>query len=276
MDIRPLTAAELLDRTFFFYRKHFTLFVGIAVIPALAQLLISLTRIVVAPSPSDSIRVQLEHLARPEMILLNFAVALVVLLAQGATIAAVSDVYLGRPSSIGKSFARLRKNLFCLVCAAVLMYIVVCFGLILLIIPGIFLLTALALTIPTIVIENQTTPFAAMKKSWRLTEGGRLRILLVVVLAYIVQAIVTVFFAIPAGIVVAVERLGDPSYTSALPQVLEQIGIFFASCLTVPLIAIATSLLYYDQRVRKEGFDIQFMISSLKSKTDETPGHKIF
>ena len=30
LDLRPLSLGELLDRTFFLYRRHFLLFVGIA------------------------------------------------------------------------------------------------------------------------------------------------------------------------------------------------------------------------------------------------------
>ena len=33
LDLRPLSLGELLDRTFFLYRRHFLLFVGIAAIP---------------------------------------------------------------------------------------------------------------------------------------------------------------------------------------------------------------------------------------------------
>ncbi len=33
LDLRPLSLGELLDRTFFLYRRNFLLFVGIAAIP---------------------------------------------------------------------------------------------------------------------------------------------------------------------------------------------------------------------------------------------------
>ena len=42
LDLRPLSLGELLDRTFFLYRRHFLLFIGIASIPYLLLLAILL------------------------------------------------------------------------------------------------------------------------------------------------------------------------------------------------------------------------------------------
>ena len=38
LDLRPLSLGELLDRTFFLYRRHFLLFIGIAAVPYLVIL----------------------------------------------------------------------------------------------------------------------------------------------------------------------------------------------------------------------------------------------
>jgi hypothetical protein len=45
---------------------------------------------------------------------------------------------------------------------------------------------------------------------------------------------------------------------------------FIAGSLTGPLATIGISLLYYDERVRKEAFDLQLMLSSLDPT--EVPG----
>src|SRR6266853_668038 len=39
LDLRPLSLGELLDRTFFLYRQHFLLFIGIAAMPYLILLI---------------------------------------------------------------------------------------------------------------------------------------------------------------------------------------------------------------------------------------------
>ena len=46
--LRPLTVGELLDRTFFLYRRHFLLFVGIAALPNLIVLSFQLFQLVFA------------------------------------------------------------------------------------------------------------------------------------------------------------------------------------------------------------------------------------
>jgi hypothetical protein len=46
---------------------------------------------------------------------------------------------------------------------------------------------------------------------------------------------------------------------------MQAIGIFVSTSLVGALATIALSLIYYDQRVRKEGFDLQLMMSTLES-----------
>ena len=40
-----------------------------------------------------------------------------------------------------------------------------------------------------------------------------------------------------------------------------------SECLVTPLMTIALSLMYYDERVRKEAFDIQFMMAGLEDQS---------
>jgi hypothetical protein len=46
------------------------------------------------------------------------------------------------------------------------------------------------------------------------------------------------------------------------------VGTFVASSLSFPISTIAISLLYYDQRVRKEAFDLQLMMASIDQNSD--------
>ena len=41
------------------------------------------------------------------------------------------------------------------------------------------------------------------------------------------------------------------------------VAMFISQCLVGPLATIAFSLLYYDERVRKEAFDLQLMMQAL-------------
>ena len=43
------------------------------------------------------------------------------------------------------------------------------------------------------------------------------------------------------------------------------IGSFLSTSFVGPLLEIAFTLIYYDERVRKEGFDLQLMMANLES-----------
>ena len=59
-------------------------------------------------------------------------------------------------------------------------------------------------------------------------------------------------------IALAVKHPGQP-----LPMhwlVVQQIGVYLSNALIGPIYAIGLTLFYYDQRIRKEGFDIEWMM----------------
>ena len=270
LDLKPMTTAELLDRTFFLYRKYFPLFVGIAVTPALVIFLAevlysSYGASKMANATSGAGIISIVPMLTLAMLIYVAVILFVNAIAQGAAIAAVSDVYLERSSSIGKAFAGLRGKILSIIFATILMYFIVLIGAIFLIVPGIIFLTAFVLTVPAIVIEN-LTPVAALGRSWDLTKGSRLRVLAVYVILLVLTYVVSIVFAIPGLIMTGISGLKDPTSVSMLARILSATGTFFAACLATPLGAIAFSLLYYDQRARKEGFDLQFMLASLESK----------
>jgi hypothetical protein len=67
-------------------------------------------------------------------------------------------------------------------------------------------------------------------------------------------------FAWPFAIIMVVVGQKDPSQTILWLQ-LTQVGSFVANVLVTPILTIASAILYYDLRVRKEAFDIQLMIN---------------
>jgi len=47
-----------------------------------------------------------------------------------------------------------------------------------------------------------------------------------------------------------------------LLRIAQQIVAFFANTFVGPILAIGTTLFYYDQRVRKEGYDLEWMMAA--------------
>ena len=123
-DLRPLSLGEILDRTFTIYRGSFLLFIGISAIPRILVLILNLAQVfVLVPMGIPMGGVGQHPPGSPEALLkglgalmiigtLGFVVGLlVVLLTQGATIVAVSEIYLGRSITIAESFRKVRGDL---------------------------------------------------------------------------------------------------------------------------------------------------------------------
>src|SRR5262249_11900755 len=90
------------------------------------------------------------------------------LLSQGATVSAVSDLYLGRSTTIGESLRKARGEVGTLFGVTMLNGLVVVVGLILLIVPGVYLALRLLIAVPAAMIER-LGPRASLERSFALT-----------------------------------------------------------------------------------------------------------
>jgi hypothetical protein len=85
----------------------------------------------------------------------------------------VAEAYLGGSITPRDAFNRAAPFVGRLVLAALASSLVFFVGLLLLIVPGIIFICALAVTAPALVLENQPTATAGMGRSWSLTKGFR-------------------------------------------------------------------------------------------------------
>lgn len=157
----------------------------------------------------------------------------------GALVLAVQDVRDGRAdSSIGELLGKVTPFLGTLVGAGILAGIGIAVGLLLLIAPGVYLLTIWALIAPVIVLEQKGV-LDAFGRSRELVSGRFWTVLGIVLVAGILAAVAN-------GIVTAV--------LSFLPLFLQYwIGGAIASAVAVPFLALAITLTYFTLRREKEG-----------------------
>ena len=270
--LRPMTLGELLDKTFSLYRTHFTVFVGIMGLPQLLILALQLARPAMAP-PSEDLSAAFARLGSILLWGLVIGVISLVLgsIAQGATVVAVSDLHLGRPTGIGRAYSAVRHRIGILCLIGFLFALCVGFGLLLFVIPGILLALAWSLLVPIAVIEDTGFGDAATRSRF-LTRGYRRWIFVTGVLYFVLTMVVAGIWQVPIVMAsVASMRAGTPGEMPAWTLVLAPIGTFVTTCLTGPLITIALSLIYYDMRVRKEGFDLEHMMAQLDRTAPEDP-----
>lgn len=295
--LRPMNTGEILDRTFSLYRNNFILFAGIAALAAVV--LVALTGTLIAlglslsnPNPRMDPRELFEKLG-----ITIGATALFYLFigsfAMGATIYAVSKVHLGQTVTIKDSYARVLPRLPRII-GIVLLIILIMIGLILLvylavlvlglllalvfagtggktvaaIITGIFVVLAViagyilvawfylrySLAVPACVLEN-TGPVQSLKRSFFLARGSLWRIFLIYLLMGIINAALSVALHLPANIFIRTAPL--------VAIIWGLVATFFSFAISYPISTIAICLIYYDQRIKKEAFDLQIMMDAL-------------
>jgi hypothetical protein len=276
LDLRPLSIGEILDRTFSLYRRNFVMFVGITAIPQLLSLAYQLTRVAfltprtpAAPPPGSEFLAAspVLSIAGYSGVILLAVVAFIVyfisyLFAQGGTVCAVSELYLGRTTTIGQSLSRVWGELWSLFWAILFYFVTIFFSFVLsfflLFIPGIYMLCRLCVCIPAALLEN-LGPVDSLKRSFSLTKDNAGRAFLILLLYVVILYAAISLFAIPIGMGVR-SAAKDPAMLRVWAALL-QVGSFVAGVLVTPVLTIATSIFYFDLRVRKEAFDLQLMMN---------------
>jgi hypothetical protein len=144
----------------------------------------------------------------------------------------------------------------------ILWVIVIAIGTVLLIIPGIYLAVVLCLSLPALLFEGGG-PFHAFGRSRSLVKGRFWPTLGLLLVGYLLVAIIgAIIQAILVGIAGA---SGSSVVPSAIATV---IGSTLSNAITTPYLAAVLTILYFDMRVRKEGFDLQLMAGEMGAPHD--------
>ena len=127
-----------------------------------------------------------------------------------------------------------------------------------------WLSVSFCLTSPILMLEKQGVR-ATIARSFALVRGSWWRVCGVQLLAVLLFAIVTGLAEAPFSAIATITDSGmsatsltsHPDKLSWAALVITGIGSFIGSTFTLPMNANITSLLYIDQRIRKEGLDIE-------------------
>jgi hypothetical protein len=126
-----------------------------------------------------------------------------------------------------------------------------------------WMLCRLSLAFPACVVE-QIGAWPAIKRSWNLSNGTKGRILLLYLLVGLLGWLLSMGITLPLTIILSLFlSSGDPQHQQAagLAIIFISYGVGFAiQALIRPVYGIALVLFYYDQRIRLEGFDIEWMM----------------
>jgi hypothetical protein len=149
----------------------------------------------------------------------------------GFVVRLVQDVRDGRrDQTIGDLFSAASPAIVALIAFGILFGIGVGIGFILLIVPGLILLTFWSLGAPAIVIED-AGPIDAFGRSWRLVRGD----------AWSVFGVLLVIFLIVLAVQIVLAAIATPIGDAALV-----IAAIVSTAITAPAFSLAASVMYFD------------------------------
>ena len=127
-----------------------------------------------------------------------------------------------------------------------------------------WVLLVLCLSFPASVFEG-ISAWSSLKRSFALSRGTRGRMILLFLLGGALSQLLTIVLVVPIVVIVAfIPALQGPAHAGAVGTImmLALYGVGFAAqAFTRPVYGIALTLFYFDQRMRKEGFDIEWLMS---------------
>jgi len=242
---RARSATELIDATFQLLRRNaaafFTLSAMFTIPNTIAQSIFMRTALQQATNPVTAVAPGLGGL----LIYSLCAFALSALF-QTAMMFAASETYLGKPVVVADDLKQAVPKMFTVFVAYVLTSLLIGVGALGFLV-GAFYVAVLLFAVPAAVIFEKADVGGAITRSADLSKGLKGHIFLTFLLAaviYMVGYLIVVFFA---------------SLLMTISPYVQLIVQALGLTLIVPIFPIVAVLVYYDARIRKEGFDIELM-----------------
>ena len=251
-ELRPLGVGELVDVSLKIWRRHFgDLARTVLVVVAPIEII---TALAIASAADPGTEAGTGDSVAGGAALVGFALRmLATLVASAAALQLVTVAYLGGEPDWRQSLKLATQRLPALLWLTVLTGAGLVLGFIALIFPGIYLSVAWALAFCALMAEDLKGT-AALGRSYRLVRGRWWPTFGTLLLAYILMMVVTFFVQLPFLIV-----LGNTDPESLAGFVAATVTGIVSAVVTTPFLATIFILLYFDLRVRKEGFDLELL-----------------
>jgi hypothetical protein len=252
--LRPLSIGEILDVGFRLFRERFRTLMACVLVPVVPLSILSTIVVGVIDDTAYDVNAPARESSSADVANLidNLLGGAAAAIAIAARFRVISSAYLGQRADAGESLRYGLSRLIPLVAAYLAISIGVGLGLVALVVPGIFLAVKWSMTFPVIVAERAGA-FQAMRRSWELTRGRWWRVcgalLVVVLISFVLAFVILVAF----GAAIA----SSDSISEALFAILITAATIGVLTVLYPLTAAVVTVVYYDLRVRNEGFELQ-------------------
>ena len=244
--LRPRTVGEILGDAFRLYARHWQNLIVIvaAIVIPLSFLQVLLGEVLIRDGlTEEEFRNGVEVSTGTVLgaILAGLVIAFVSVLMwtilTGAITRAAAGTFLGRDLDVGESYRFGFARFWSIVLVGVLSALAIALGFVLLIVPGFIALTFLSCSIPALVVED-TRGRAALRRSWTLVRGHGWHVFGTIIVAALLNGIVSSLLSAPFGDDWAVQSI---------------VGAI-VSAITMPYMALVGVFIYLDMRVRKERY----------------------
>ena len=234
--LRPRSVTEIVDAAFALYRRNamqYILVVALAYTPSLVFQLIYRTDLV--PSVGAS--------------MISLAISILTYSLMGAVVVKLgSTAYLGGEPDIAVTVREVMPRLLAVIAGTIMKAILFVLFMLLFIFP-VFYAAARWFAVEQVIVLEGASSSAAFGRSSELSDGHKWHILLTLALAFFIYAVLLM------GAFVVIGLTGQ--------FVLILLGGTAVTVIVYPMIGLTQLVLYYDTRIRSEGFDLEQMAGAL-------------
>jgi len=241
--LRPRSATELIDAAFQIYQRAPLPFMVAMALIYLPWLGIRLLFKLDVPTGQT----QLTAAMMTTLVVSSVAGVIIYCLAAGAGFVLARAVYLDEPVDVAAAFRVTFARFPKLLLATILEFVLAAIGFVFLFVPGIYVLIRFFAIRQAVMLED-AGPFAAFGRSSTLSNGQKWHIFGTLFLVMILLLVVD------GGAAAVSSLLGS--------QVLAGVLMTAVVIVLYPLIVITETVLYFDTRIRNEGFDVEFLAAA--------------
>jgi hypothetical protein len=236
LGLRPRSATELVDAAFQVFRRAPVQFIVTGAVVYVPWLVIQL---------AFNLGIQRDTIPGLDILSANLIAALIIYVILGGAIAIIArDVYLERTLDVAAAYKIVAARFVSLLVASLTVMVMLTIGLLLLFFPVLYPLSKFFCVRQAVVLEG-LGPLRALRRSSALSAGVKWHIIGTLLLG----GVLTIVISIGAGLAVGLVQ------SNIVQRVVETlVGV----CVR-PFFSIVETLLYYDVRIRKEAFDIEYM-----------------
>ena len=274
--LQPMGFTDILDTIFSLYRNHFRLIFGICIVYFVFMLGLNLFLGISTFYFSNS---SLWGIAIGIPIIASWITILISLFSIGALLFAGAQSYLGNQITAGTAFRQIARRFWSYLGSNILYILIV--GLLAITIIGIpfaiYFAARWGFYAQAVLIE-ETSATNALRRSSELVKGTWWRVfgilLAIFLLAFMIQTILQFSLLFVFGLTQAIsgeggllqmfQRLFVPELTTwdgLVNYIIQSVINYVVNSLMLPVGIIGSTLLYFDQRIRKEGFDIEMRVT---------------